>query len=157
MDKNIKQFDLKNHYVESEFDLQHNYEIFSNDKFLIKFFNQKNNFLYKIFDLRMMNNKNLLDSINLENFDVLKNNIQNIFDIRKIDEKKFEISFLQNKMEEIFIYEINLKNQNFRLIDHIKLGKVPEKISDIIRMQREEFLITFEKDPSIGLLSVNVK
>ena len=157
LDKNIKQFDLKNHYVESEFDLQHNYEIFSNDKFLIKFFNQKNNFLYKIFDLRMMNNKNLLDSINLENFDVLKKNIQNIFDIRKIDEKKFEISFLQNKMEEIFIYEINLKNQNFRLIDHIKLGKVPEKISDIIRMQREEFLITFEKDPSIGLLSVNVK
>ena len=60
-------------------------------------------------------------------------------------------------MEDIFIYEINLNNQNSRLIDHIKIGKAPEKISDIIRVQEKEFLITFEKDPSIGLLSVNVK
>ena len=157
LDKNIKEFDLTNYNISSDFDFKHNYKIFTNSKFLIKYLNQENNFLYKIFDLKMVTNKNLFDNSNLQNFNILKNNIQNIFDIRKIDKKKYEIAFLQKKMEEIFIYEINLNNQSYRLIDHIKLGKIPEKISDIIRVQEKEFLITFEKDPSIGLLSINVK
>jgi len=151
--------DLDNNQENSIVDLKKNVEIFNNDNFLIKYLNKNNKVYFNILDLKLQKDK-IIELINDDVFNHnndIKNEIYNIFDIKKTNENKFEISYLGKKMKNIFIFELDIEKNYGNLIDQIKIGKISEIISDVIRLDNESFILTFIKEPSIGLLSTKVK
>lgn len=135
-------------------------KIFSNNDFMIKYFTQNNKFYFDIIDLKQKKNDHykLIENINLKYKIKIDNKINKIFDIKKISEKDYKIYCLGNNKKKIFIYRINKEDSDAILINEIKIGKSPEVISDVVNLGNKNFLLTFIKDPSIGLLSsLNIK
>ena len=73
--------------------------------------------------------------------------------IKEISKNEYKIYSLGYDMKNILIFIISKKNTNAILIDEIKSGKAPEIISDVVDLGEENFLLTFIKEPSVGLLS----
>jgi hypothetical protein len=141
--------------IEFKINMKIDEKILSNNDLIIKYFTKNKKIHFDIVDLKL-NTKSLNELIKDINFtykNKINKKINKIFDIKKISKKEYKIYSLGDDMKNILIFIISKKNNNAILIDEIKIGKAPEIISDVVDLGEENFLLTFIKEPSVGLLS----
>jgi hypothetical protein len=155
LEKKLLLINIPQKKIEFKINMKIDEKILSNNDLIIKYFTKNKKIHFDIVDLKS-NTKSLnelIKDINLTYKNKINKKINKIFDIKKISKKEYKIYSLGDDMKNILIFIISKKNTNAILIDEIKIGKAPEIISDVVDLGEENFLLTFIKEPSVGLLS----
>lgn len=155
LEEKLQFFKKDNYKTEFQINIKKKERILSSNDLIIKYLTKNKKIYFDIIDLKLKkeNPHELIKDINLIYKNKIKIKINGIFDVKKISEKEYKIYCLGNDMKKIIIYIINKKNDDAILINEITIGKAPEIISDIVNLGKENFLLTFNKEPSVGLLS----
>ena len=155
LEEKIEFFNKDNYKTEFKINIKKKERILSSNDLIIKYLIKNKKIYFNIIDLKLKKNNpyELIKDINLIHKNKIDMKISRIFDVKQVSEKKYKIYCLGNDMKKIIIYIINKKNNDAILINEVKIGKSPEIISDIVNLGEENFLLTFNKEPSVGLLS----